>query len=47
MNEDLDFRAIARYLTPGNVAKWIAVISFGVLAVIVLTFLAAFLWGAV
>lgn len=47
MSEGFDVRAIVRQITPSNVAKWIAVISFGVLSIIVLSFLAAFLWGAV
>ena len=45
MSDDFDFREIVRYLTPGNVFKWIAVIAFGVLAVIVLSFLAVYLAG--
>lgn len=45
MSDDFDFREIARYLTPGNVVKWVAVISFAALAIIVLTFLASYLWG--
>lgn len=46
MNDDFDFAAIIRHFTPMNVAKWIAVISFGALAIIVLAWLAAFLWGS-
>lgn len=46
VSDDFDFREIVKYLTPANVFKWISVIAFGVLAVILLVFIAVYLWGA-
>lgn len=45
MSDDFDFREIVRYLTAGNLFKYISVILYAVGGIIVLSWLAGFLWG--
>ena len=42
---NLDLRAIAKHVTPLNVAKWILVVGFAGFVVITLSWFAAYAWS--
>jgi hypothetical protein len=41
----IDWALVLKHVTPRNVAKWIAVIGFGVFVIICLSWMASYAWS--